>query len=497
MEYANQKWYGEELKAWLYSRRSRIPQVQEKMMSSKISCALLCLLAPVGTTLAAVVCVSPGGVGGCSSSIQAGINSANPGDTVRIKRGTYIENVMVTKSVTLAGDDQEKVIVMPSVSGPVCSGGSLCTGSSSIILVQADNVTIQNMTLDGDNPNLHSGVVAGGADLDARNGIITNHLVGTFNNLVVHDVTVKNIYLRGIYASSGGSFNFHNNSVSNVQADPASICMFNFVGSGVMQHNKASACNDALSSNHSSGVQFLDNEITNSGSGVHTDNAGDGGLVAPELIRGNTVSHSMPGGFGIFTFVPYVPITVDSNSVQDADVGLAAYGQGAPAGVTTFNNNAVDLSKRQNSVGAFVTTNILGFGATPVSALFTANEITKAADGFLLSNDQSSLPLDLTATCNRVSNNAHSGVSLAGTNTLTFPPIGGNGVYSVALHSNNLHGNGLGVNNTATTTTVDAANNWWGCSHGPGAPGCDATFGNVNFVPFLADPPKCSVGNND
>ena len=87
------------------------------------------------------------------------------------------------------------------------------------------------MTIDGDNTALTSGIVAGGADLDARNGIITNHGSGVYQNLEVYKVTVQNIYLRGMYASSGGTFNFHDNTVNNVQANAGSIAMFNFGGS--------------------------------------------------------------------------------------------------------------------------------------------------------------------------------------------------------------------------------------------------------------------------
>ncbi len=175
-------------------------------------------------------------------TIQAGADAVLSGGTVQIAAGTYAENVTVGHPLTLAGAGQTSTKIVPAVSDPTCSGGgsgSLCSGGplpSNVILVQSDNVTIHDLTVDGDNPAISSGVTGGGVDIDARNGIITNHLPGTpFHALSVHDVTVKNIYLRGIYASStGGSFNFDNNTVDNVQADPASIAMFNSGGSGTM-----------------------------------------------------------------------------------------------------------------------------------------------------------------------------------------------------------------------------------------------------------------------
>lgn len=84
-------------------------------------------------------------------------------------------------------------------------------------------MTISGFTLDGDNPALTSAIVRSGAgpaaDLDARNGIITDYTSGVFSGLDVHDVTVQNIYLRGIYAASGGTFDFQDNTVTNVQGD--------------------------------------------------------------------------------------------------------------------------------------------------------------------------------------------------------------------------------------------------------------------------------------
>jgi nitrous oxidase accessory protein NosD len=170
---------------------------------------------------------------GCSSStIQGAIGLAAAGDTIDVRPGTYAENVVVDRSLTLRGHGDASVI-LPAVSGPTCAdGSSLCPGASTLVLVQADDVTITGLRLQGDNPALTSGVVVDGADVDARNGIVTNHLLGKYENLTVSDVTVGNVYFRGIYASSGGSFTFSGNRVHDVQGGASSIAIFNFGGSG-------------------------------------------------------------------------------------------------------------------------------------------------------------------------------------------------------------------------------------------------------------------------
>src|ERR1022692_5078589 len=111
------------------------------------------------------------------ATIQHAINTASAGDTIFVDAGTYTENVTINKELTISGAGQGITTIYPAVSSPNPGGdgtSSLYPGSSNVMLVQASNVTISALTIDGDNPNLTSGVVRGGADIDARNGIITD-----------------------------------------------------------------------------------------------------------------------------------------------------------------------------------------------------------------------------------------------------------------------------------------------------------------------------------
>jgi hypothetical protein len=416
-------------------------------------------MAMAGSASAAMktVCAS-----GCAyTSIQAAINAASPGATITIGPGAYYENVVVSQSVTLRGSGVETVIY-PATSMPVCSPGSLCSGAASnIILVQADNVTITSLRLQGDNPSLTSGVVVGGEDIDARNGIITNHALGTFNNLTVAKVKIVGVYLRGIYASSGGTFNFNHDTIENVQGSEASIAMFNFEGSGVMAANKVMSANDAISANWSKGTQFLSNVIGKSGSGVHTDNNGGSGGSA-DLIKGNLVRECKLDGYGIWVFAPSLSATVESNRVKGCAVGFAAFG-GAVAGQgpTFVGNygNGNEASTTGGTYGAYLTTDELGFAYGDLTATLSANK-------FL-----------------------HYGTGLFVTQTSPSPgqPAGGQATVTASAN-NSFVLDGVGANGD-TGTSVNAQNDWWGCVQGPNMGHCTTAIGTVTFTPWLTEKP--------
>ena len=425
-----------------------------------LACAVVagCLASASSALAMKTVCAS-----GCTyTSIQTAINAASTGATITVGPGTYTENVVVTKPLTLKGSGTATVIE-PAISNPICSPGSLCGGAASdIVLVQADNVTITKLKLEGDNPGLTSGVVVAGKDIDARNGIITNHSLGTFNNLTVSKVTVDDVYLRGIYASSGGTFNFNHDTVDNVQAEEASIAMFDFEGAGVMAHNKVTSANDAISANWSKGTQFLDNKISKSGSGVHTDNNGGSGGTA-DLIEGNKISECKLNGYGIFVFVPYVSATVQENKVTGCAVGLAAFGGAVSGQGPTFAGNTVDATGASTSealtYGAYLTTDQLGFAFGDLTATLTSNKLE------------------------------HAGVGMFVTQTSPSPEQPAGGQATVTASKNTFHMNGTGANGE-TGTIVNAQSNWWGCKEGPNnSPKCDTATGTVSYTPWLTAKP--------
>ena len=342
------------------------------------------------------------------------------------------------RPVTLRGANRATTVVVPLVSAPnPCTGSTLCGGlASTIILVQADNVTIRDLTLDGDNPTKTSDIVRGGADLDARNGIVVDNGAGTFNGLEVRNCTVRNIYLRGMNATTGGTFNLHDNTVTNVQGDYYSIGMFAYGGPGTMAGNTASYCNDAISANHSKGIQFLNNVVSHSASGIHTDNSGDGGGVA-DVIKGNTVSDGGQYSYGIWTFVPYLAPVVEENTVTNCDVGLSAWGGAfapSPTVVSHFLRNTVTGNHASGGVGIYITTDTIGYGYTDVSVDLQNNFISDYETGIYLTADQQSW-------------NPKPWVSHTITATIT---------------NNSITGNTTWVDKGTQPTDAEATCNWWG-----------------------------------
>ncbi len=95
------------------------------------------------------------------SSIQEAINAANSGDTIYVKAGTYNENVVVNKTVSLIGEDRSNTVI---------DGNGAGTG----ILVTASYVTVENFAV----RNCEIGIKVESND----NIISSNHVFSNGNN---------------------------------------------------------------------------------------------------------------------------------------------------------------------------------------------------------------------------------------------------------------------------------------------------------------------------
>ncbi len=415
---------------------------------------------------------------GMTGRIQEGINDVVGGKVI-IEAGHYAENVLANKAnLELAGVGQGLVTIVPALSSPnPCpGGGSLCGGESDIILVQASSVTIHDVTLNGDNTNLTSSVNIGGSNIDARNGIIEDYNqsndAGVFNNTVVYNTTVENIYLRGIYASSGGTgFFFHDNTVQNVQADPSSVAMFNFGGSGVMSNNIVSNAGDAIAANWSTSTSFLNNTVTASGSAVHTDNSS-----GPDVLAGNNASAMQAGAYGVWVFSPYGSVVISNNVVSGCAAGLVSAGQGAVV-TPLFINNQVAAGAGAGSVGVYETTSLFGFGFSDVSSAFQGNTVQGTTYGFYL-EDTSANNLSAAITANNIVTNNQYGVYATGA-----PEF-------VKIENTDLRSNtGAGIYATGGAT-VDAGN----C--GADVTGLGDSAGGNNLTGYLTGAAQAVVNNN-
>ncbi len=104
--------------------------------------ALALLSLPV---LAADQCVNPGGTGVCYDKIQTAVDAVNSGETVRVWSGTYNENVIISKSVTLLGGCDNAACTSRTPYGSIINGG----GAGSVISITNGAVTIDGFTITG------------------------------------------------------------------------------------------------------------------------------------------------------------------------------------------------------------------------------------------------------------------------------------------------------------------------------------------------------------
>ena len=458
---------------------------------------------------AAVLCVAPAQPA-CFSTISAALAAAADGDAIEVAAGRYVENLVVVRAVTLEGAAGERPVILPAISDPDCGGaggGTLCAGASTLALVRASGVTLRNLVFDGDNPALHSGVALGGADVDARNGIVTDFDSGTFTDLTVERVEVRNVFRRGIQIvcdSFPARFAFRGDTVANVQGDPGTSVAILATGAtgctGEMIGNSVRDASDALNSNWSHGIVFRGNHVRRSGSGVHTDNAGAYAGSAADVIEGNVVTDCTDGGFGVWSFVSYLGPAFRHNLVSGCPVGMAALGMGGPAGAPVFEGNRV---RGPGSAGIYLTSaDLFGFGNFAVSAALQGN----AVDGFdtgVLVEQAGAYASSASLSGDRLAHN-RTGLAVAGgqatgeglcvRRNATGASVAGGGALDV--HGSAIARSGLGVG--LVEGAADARQNWWGSPTGPAPAGRgDGVSAGVQVDPFLTRPPPAVCGDDD
>jgi len=176
------------------------------------------------------------------TTIQAAVNAAQPDDTVLIPPGTYSENVLVNKSLTIK-----------SLAGAATTIVTAAVPSNDVFLLSGNNIRVEGLTLTGG----RAGVEFSGAsqssvtDIIAHDNVYAVLIEHATNNRVSASNLSNNGY--GIYLDGSSGNTFSGNDARNEKGNG------NTLGDGIFmsESNSNTIVQNALSNNHVYGITLL------------------------------------------------------------------------------------------------------------------------------------------------------------------------------------------------------------------------------------------------
>jgi hypothetical protein len=428
---------------------------------------------PAAATAANTLCVNPNGWHGCYAKIQSAVDAALPHDTINVARGTYAEDVLIGKPLSLIGAGADPSVIdatglahgifvdgldYPGLNGVIIAGLTVKNALfEGILIVSASDVTIRdNQILDNDKSQ---GLAFTGAPTGCTgqpgNGIYENdesgdcggalHLIGTVHSIVSGNLISGNA--DGVLISDETGESRDNLLIHNTIKDNPLEC-----GIVLASHPPMGAIGSAHFGVHHNTVAenvSTDNgvQIGGSGVGIFSDGIGPGRNSENVIIR-NTLTGNGLGGVALHTHV-----------------GPAF---GAPA--DNMDGNMV--------IGNFIARNLAD----------QADTATPGSVGININSGGGGSPVYGTIISQNVIRDEDVDIAV-------------NTPAQVDIHLNDLLGGKIGVADVCAfdgaavcTGSIDTTENYWGCPAGPGGPGCTTTSGSdILFTPWL----RQAIGDDD
>lgn len=248
--------------------------------------------------------VDPRGLG-TYDTIQEAINDANSSDTVFVYNGTYFENIIIDKSISLIGQGKEITIV---------DGGQI----SNVVSIMADNVTMAGFHI------MNSGVFRN------NSAIRMDHVSG---NLIRDNILSDSYEGVGLYTSTNNTIS---NNIVRDNYDGVGITASNY---NVVSDNTIMLCtSDGVGIYTSSSNIILNNTIYGNydGVGLYTSN---NNVVSSNNLTGNA------DGIGFYTSSNNV---IEANSIY-ANTYEGIYVASGSNNNTFFHNNFNNAPKQVGS----------------------------------------------------------------------------------------------------------------------------------------------------
>jgi len=269
-------------------------------------------------------------------TIQAAVNAAGTGDVVEVDAGTYLENVIVNKTVTIRG---------ASATSTVVDGG----GIGVVFNIQEDNVELCNLTVQ--NGGSYSGVTIYYPydGLTIRNTRIIDNVVGVVISDVNDNTIEDNVFI--------------NNQMYSIDVMYSS--------NTIIRGNQISESAYGVEVSDTSSSQIVNNTISDTSYGIYVPHSNNNNISANMLTSNSWNIYLTYSNSNIIGYNNILEGTVgiqvmhsEGNSVLNNTVSDSSYGiYLGYCGTNTVSGNTVSLNdwglELYNSVGSTVIENLV------------------------------------------------------------------------------------------------------------------------------------------
>ena len=219
------------------------------------------------------------GAGGQFKTIQQAVDAAKPGDTVLVAPGTYTENVVVSKPLTITGN----------------ATVNAADSSKDVFLITSPGVHIDGLTISGGETGVNVAGVASCAitNITEHGNVFAVYLANATNSVVSNNNLANNHY--GVYCDYATSNTIANNVATgetgggNNATYSDGIYLYYSDSNNVTQNNLSDNHVYGISLFHSSGNDISNNTIhANDNIGVRLGEAADNNTLSFNTIGGSS-----------------------------------------------------------------------------------------------------------------------------------------------------------------------------------------------------------------
>ena len=352
---------------------SQKPRLWLTLTFCLLTVALLFLVLSAGESQGNTITVDDDGEGDYVS-IQDAVDNATKGDTVRVWEGTYYENVVVNKTVSLIGNGSAVtaingggVGVVVRVEADWCnvSGFNLTKGRYGIYIDGSNSNSISNNTI---RPQNNKCIFIGKSE---RNSILNNIIEGCIWVENSNSSIISNNFIHdsdyGIFLQNSNSNTIINNTIqesrnSGIRITESSL---NSLSQNTIQSDAKSAIYLWKSESHSLYSNILNNEITLRGESLshwNTHDIPDNNSVNGKAIHylKNTENTSVPQGVAVVILANCTNISMEklnlSNPTERVLIGFSSH---ISISNSTFSGNKKDSITLYRSSFCTISNNLI------------------------------------------------------------------------------------------------------------------------------------------